>query len=114
MSRDTARPITPEMREIVEIVAANPGATVQDILLLLPVEKHNRKCASMFCWRATKRGLLTVDRSGKPPSYTAADGWEALADGSSDDDGPRMPGVPIVLRAMQTQPNSVFALGARA
>jgi hypothetical protein len=106
-------PITPDMREIVEIVAANPGTTVQGILALLPVEKHDRRAVSAFCWRATKRGLLKVDRSADIARYTADENWEALAEGESDD-GPSMPGVPIVMRAMQTQPNSVFALGARA
>lgn len=106
-------PITPDMREIVEIVAANPGATVKDILPLLPVEKHDRKRVSMYCWRAARRGLLKVDRSTGMAAYRADEQWEALATGDSDD-GPCLPGVPIVQRAMQTQPNSVFALGARA
>lgn len=113
MSRDAAHPITPDMRQIVQIVAANPGATVQDILAMLPVEKHDRRAVSAFCWRATKRGLLKVDRSAEPARYTADEDWETRAEGRSDD-GPCMPGVPMVLRAMLTQPNSVFALGARA
>lgn len=71
------------------------------------VGKYLRRCAF--------RGLVTADRTASPPVFAVKPGWEAYLVTTRPPDKPKKPRpepVTTVAIARQTQPNSVFALGA--
>lgn len=109
-------PISKTMRGVVEAIAANPGATLDVLTSVLRVPA-GRRAINQFCWRAERRGMVTSDYSQGEVRYTVTPRWSFIAAGMDpadlDDGTPGEPGVPLVMMARMTQPNSVFALGAR-
>jgi len=108
--------VSKTMRCVLEAISANPGATLDLLETVLRVPA-GRKAINQFCWRAERRGMLTSDHSQGDVRYTVTPKWSYIAAGmdpSDHDDGsPGAPGIPLVLMARMSQPNSVFALGAR-
>lgn len=71
------------------------------------VRQYLRRCAF--------RGLVTADRTVNPPVFATTPGWQAFLVTTRPPDKPKKPRtepVTTVAIARQTQPNSVFALGA--
>lgn len=109
-------PVSKTMRGVVEAIAANPGATLDVLSSVLRVPA-GRKAINEFCWRAERRGMVISDHAQGEVRYTVTPNWSFIAAGvdpCDHNDGTQGdPGVPLVLMARMTQPNSVFALGAR-
>jgi hypothetical protein len=75
-----------------------------------------RDTVGTYLRRCAFRGLVTADRTVTPPVFAVTPGWEAYLVTTRPPDRPKKPRpepVTTVAIARQTQPNSVFALGAQ-
>jgi hypothetical protein len=115
------RPIGDRIREVLTIAESMGGATAPQIRPHMEggVEKSN---AAKYCSRAVGLRLMTVDRTQRPMVYRPVEGWrDKIQERPVHVPRPAAPRPPApvytptesVAMALRTQPNSVFALGAR-
>lgn len=74
-----------------------------------------RDTVGTYLRRCAFRGLVTADRTVNPPVFATTPGWQAFLVTTRPPDKPKKPRpepITTVAIARQTQPNSVFALGA--
>lgn len=116
MKRTAGRPIGERIREVLTIAEEMGGATATQIRPWMngPMELSN---AAKYCSRAVGLQLMTVDREAKPMVFRPVEGWRDLIEDCHDfkvlPEEPRPTAADTVAAALRTQPNSVFALGAR-
>lgn len=110
-----------KIREVCEITE-RLGRSTSPMVRQRMKGEQSASCASKYCSRAEKQGLLMADRSAHAVVYQTAPNWrEKLAnqyDRKDDDDEedllkPRYTGDEVLAMA-RTVPSSVWQLGARA
>lgn len=103
-----ARPIGERIKQVVTIVDEMGQATANQVLeRMTGVCKHN---VGKYCSRAVGLGLMTADRSAYRVVYRVIDGWREVVAKRRPIERPAPPPMDVA-RTIQTQPNSVFALG---
>ena len=119
MTKHVGRPIGSRIHEILEITEAMGTSTTKKLRERMAGEVASSNVGKL-CSRAAGMGLLLVNRNFQPISYTVTPGWrDIVSQRSAKPEAQEKPveqaePLGIVAAAMRSQPNSVFAMGARA
>lgn len=109
-----SRPIGPRMVKACEAVAALEVATSGQVAADLGIP---RSACPQLLLRLVSHGLMTVNRVSVPHQYSMVEGWrsrvqERPAELRSGLGAQRGAAESMTRRAIRTQPNSVFSMGA--